>query len=314
MKKKLGFIGITLLLVFAFAQFVVAQNNEQVQEIIIEKEAYDPLIPQMFVFDKENNIFAGLNNADNTVDLIRYDGEKLEIFKSILVDVVAKRHDVEHIYRPKGIAIYENHLVFLASHRDSCYLSVINLTGESVKKLYFAGSADAFSYNSEAKELYVAGETATGYDLIALNTSNGIDKIDLGEAVSLHYRQPRLADEIAKKDPAGVGISSVAILVVFLSLLLLAVIFKSTGKFFISSATKNEKKINVHVAETQKGTSDVSGEVYAAIFTAIHLYNEELHDLENTVLTINKVSRTYSPWSSKIHGLNTYFNNIGYKK
>jgi hypothetical protein len=47
--------------------------------------------------------------------------------------------------------------------------------------------------------------------------------------------------------------------------------------------------------------------VYAAIAAAIYLYGEELHDVENTVLTINKVSRTYSPWSSKIHGLNTYF-------
>ncbi|MCL2502045.1 MAG: hypothetical protein FWE99_02825 [Bacteroidales bacterium] len=47
--------------------------------------------------------------------------------------------------------------------------------------------------------------------------------------------------------------------------------------------------------------------LYAAIAAAIHLYGEELHDVENAVLTINKVSRTYSPWSSKIHGLNTYF-------
>jgi hypothetical protein len=50
-----------------------------------------------------------------------------------------------------------------------------------------------------------------------------------------------------------------------------------------------------------------SGDVYAAIASAIYLYSEELHDVESTVLTINKVSRTYSPWSSKIHGLNTYF-------
>ena len=54
-------------------------------------------------------------------------------------------------------------------------------------------------------------------------------------------------------------------------------------------------------------SEDTGQGVYAAIASAIHLYGEELHDIENTVLTINKVSRTYSPWNSKIHGLNTYF-------
>ena len=49
--------------------------------------------------------------------------------------------------------------------------------------------------------------------------------------------------------------------------------------------------------------------VYAAIATAIYLYSEELHDVENTVLTMNRVSRAYSPWSSKFLGLNTYFLN-----
>lgn len=311
MKKKIRFIGTILLLVFALTQFAVAQSNEEQVNVLV-KEAYDPLIPQMFVFDKENNIFAGLNNADNTVDLIHYDGKILNVFKRIVVDIVAKRHDVEFIYRPKGIAIYENFIVFLASHRDSCYLSVINLKGDEVKKLNFSGSADAFSYNSEAKELYIAGETAKGYDLIALDASNGIDKINLNDAASLHYRQPRLSEEIEKKDPSGVGMAAVAISVVFLSLILLATVFKGVGNLFASSSRK--KSGQQIVSETKKEKSDVSGEVYAAIFTAIHLYNEELHDLENTVLTINKVSRTYSPWSSKIHGLNTYFNNIGYKK
>ena len=43
--------------------------------------------------------------------------------------------------------------------------------------------------------------------------------------------------------------------------------------------------------------------VYAAIAMALYLYQNELHDYENTVLTINKVSKNYSPWSSKLYGL-----------
>ena len=59
----------------------------------------------------------------------------------------------------------------------------------------------------------------------------------------------------------------------------------------------------------QKATSPVpvqgglSGEVVAAIVMALHLYSSEIHDQEDPVITMIRVSRTYSPWSSKIYGL-----------
>jgi hypothetical protein len=54
----------------------------------------------------------------------------------------------------------------------------------------------------------------------------------------------------------------------------------------------------------------MSGEVNAAIAMTIHLYLSEMHDYENTVLTIQKVSRNYSPWSSKIYTLRKTPNKI----
>ena len=50
-------------------------------------------------------------------------------------------------------------------------------------------------------------------------------------------------------------------------------------------------------------------EEYAAIATVIHLYHNELHDQEYTIMTINKVARAYSPWNAKFHSLNHYFFN-----
>jgi len=46
---------------------------------------------------------------------------------------------------------------------------------------------------------------------------------------------------------------------------------------------------------------DISGETFAAIAMALHLYaNEtEVHDIETTILTIEQVRKNYSPWSSK---------------
>ncbi len=55
----------------------------------------------------------------------------------------------------------------------------------------------------------------------------------------------------------------------------------------------------------------ITGEVSAAISAALHLYFNEMHDDEKTVLTISKISKRYSPWSSKIYnvtkGLNRRF-------
>ena len=41
----------------------------------------------------------------------------------------------------------------------------------------------------------------------------------------------------------------------------------------------------------------------SAIALAVKLNKAEMHDRESDVITINKVARVYSPWSSKIHGL-----------
>ena len=89
--------------------------------------------------------------------------------------------------------------------------------------------------------------------------------------------------------------------VVFLALLFLYIVFSNLTKLLnlnLKRVLKREGKIE----EVKKDLS-ISGEVNAAIAMAIHLYFAEMHDNENTVLTINKVSRTYSPWSSKIYGL-----------
>jgi glutaconyl-CoA/methylmalonyl-CoA decarboxylase subunit delta len=48
---------------------------------------------------------------------------------------------------------------------------------------------------------------------------------------------------------------------------------------------------------------EMSGEVNAAIATAIYLYFNEQHDYESNIITIRKVSRNYSPWNSKIYNM-----------
>ena len=54
----------------------------------------------------------------------------------------------------------------------------------------------------------------------------------------------------------------------------------------------------------------ISGEATAAIAMALHLYLDEIHDKESGVLTIKRISKTYSPWSSKIYAVRNQFNRL----
>lgn len=112
-------------------------------------------------------------------------------------------------------------------------------------------------------------------------------------------------EKFEQHDSIGIGMSITAMFVVFCGLLLLYVSFKIVGNIAIKLSKRNEMK--AHGITDQKAAKEVlgatSGEVYAAIAMAMHEYQEDVHDIEDMRLTINKVKRTYSPWSSKIYML-----------
>lgn len=112
------------------------------------------------------------------------------------------------------------------------------------------------------------------------------------------------SQRLSERDPYGVIMAMTAMSVVFVALIILYLVFKQIG---LSSIRLSRRKAEQAAgpAKTVENPDAVSGEVYAAIATAVHLHimQEEAHDVEETILTINKVARTYSPWSSKIYGL-----------
>ncbi|MCX6165130.1 MAG: hypothetical protein NTU73_09800, partial [Ignavibacteriae bacterium] len=61
---------------------------------------------------------------------------------------------------------------------------------------------------------------------------------------------------------------------------------------------KNPESQPVVVVKKEK-TDDLS----AIIAATIHLYLQEVHDFQNYSLTIKRIDKIYSPWSSKIYGL-----------
>lgn len=110
-------------------------------------------------------------------------------------------------------------------------------------------------------------------------------------------------DNFKANDSWGIGMTVTAMAVVFSGLFLLFVIFKQIGNFSIAASKRNAQKAAGASATVAADAGQESGEIFAAIGAALYEMSDDNHDIENTVLTIRKVQKTYSPWSSKIYGL-----------
>lgn len=120
-----------------------------------------------------------------------------------------------------------------------------------------------------------------------------------------------------QQDQTGIVMAITAMSVVFITLVLLAVLFTLLGRYMhkVAAAKKAAseaptKKAAVHVSENKNVTlGDINGEEIAAIAVALRRYSDDMHDIESEIITINRVARAYSPWSSKIYGLNNIMPN-----
>lgn len=113
-------------------------------------------------------------------------------------------------------------------------------------------------------------------------------------------------EKFAEHDSTGIGMAISAMSVVFSGLLLLFISFYVVGKLSVRFLKKNAMKakgITDKQEAKEKRLGQAPGEVFAAIAMAMHEYQNDVHDVEDTVLTITRVKRSYSPWSSKIYTL-----------
>ena len=98
----------------------------------------------------------------------------------------------------------------------------------------------------------------------------------------------------------------IGFVLVFAVLVILIYIMRGMGMVFTrqKKAAKVAEKGSTAVAATEEEHEAISDqEIAAAIITALKLYKSNLHDQESEMLTIHRITRAYSPWSSKIHGL-----------
>ncbi len=101
----------------------------------------------------------------------------------------------------------------------------------------------------------------------------------------------------------GLTVSVVGFSIVIVALTLLVIVFQKLPKLLNITFKK------VSLGRKPKGADyasyeddyNIEGNVTAAIGLALHLYFNELHDEESDIVTIKKIRKAYSPWSSKIY-------------
>jgi len=105
----------------------------------------------------------------------------------------------------------------------------------------------------------------------------------------------------------GWTVAIVGYSIVFVALVVLILIFNTIPKILRMQVRSELRKKGKHVSEEEDDVH-VKGDEIAAISMAIHMYLNEMHDEEPGFITINRIQKRYSPWSSKIY--NIYNNSI----
>lgn len=94
--------------------------------------------------------------------------------------------------------------------------------------------------------------------------------------------------------------------IVFAALVTMIGVFTLVPKLYAFQVKNRLRRQGKLAPNEQMSDKDlqVSGDVNAAIALGLFMYFNELHDEESNVITIKSVQRRYSPWSSKIYGMN----------
>lgn len=167
-----------------------------------------------------------------------------------------------------------------------------------------ASSAAGISIPQEQTE--IAGDA--GVQEVAAESgevSADAESVSSIETDARKLKQAEKADNLKEKDAYGGALTIMSMCVVLLALIVLSILFMCFGKVSSSFQSRKKKEAHDNNPLTSGETSDApdSGETIAAIALALDEYFGGKHDIEDTILTIKRMRRAYSPWNSKIYNM-----------
>ncbi len=309
-KSKLyfGLIGVFLITLLSGAYANENQNvNQKDSLVLIENTITQNLImqgqngisPQNLVFDEKNMVFYVINTKNNSLDIIDYSlNDSLRFVNKISLSDFGKI-PVAVAYSKNIVAVTINKEIEL----DSSNVVFFNEKGEFIKVFSVAPFVKSILFDPSGEKVYVSNSNTSGYKINVIDISKGIENATGANITTITYQKEKAGDAFIKLDPYGFGMAIIAMSVVFSALVFLYIVFKYIGKLNTSQSRKKALIKKGKVVEASKIIEDPAGDVYAVIALALYMYQSQLHDEENTVITMEKVARSYSPWNSKIYGL-----------
>ena len=212
------------------------------------------------------------------------------------------RGDEKTLVRPHQQAVFwaDNkpsngtfHLNFKLDPNKENYIALYEADGETLidEMTIPAGmlANQSYGYEKDGVKNDKTGNLATVLPRATPNSNNFVE----GE-------NPKII-ALKENDPWGGMMTVTAMFVVFMALFSLFLAFKFTGK--TAKWLTRRKAIESGRIVVEDADHELSGEVLAAISAAIYEMEQDVHDIESTILTIDEVKRNYSPWSSKIYSL-----------
>lgn len=169
----------------------------------------------------------------------------------------------------------------------------------------FAGVAQDGTMNIDQTDTVVSqlpdGQEAVEGDWVNSSEVNTVEESSTARAMS----QEEKARSAKENDPYGGAVTLIAMCIVVGALVVLSVLFMIFGK--ISKGLLSKKKLDAQ-GKTREDVDDShedvdSGEAIAAIAMALSEHFANNHDIEDTILTIRRMKRAYSPWNSKIYNI-----------
>ena len=321
-------VGLVLTVGTAFAQTGRGVNppagavpTPVVDELAQQPLCSEALAPMDFTSNEacyipEKKAFVLIDSIDCAVDLLVRQADGLQRVGRFTTDTYRGRHDLVNILRPKSVSVLGDKILVLASSKkDTSYLAVVSMDPvkcndeqgfdslKAVSVIGFSSNAYAFHVDPANNEIIAVGKNPVGYDINFVSFANGVENITSSSA--FHYHVPKQSERIQASDPYGAGLAVVAVSVVFFALVCIMFMMGGYGKLI--QRFQNRKQASGKATATS-GTGNASeGEVYAAIAAAIYAYSQDLHDVEDTVITIQKTERAWTPWNAKFYNMNRYF-------
>jgi len=311
-----GLLSFAMLTVMAQPQHEAPHHDGQPAEQPHEGCMMHSMVPSVdfqsvkICYAPQLGAFVAIDSVECAVHMVAMADGKLDTVGSFVTDNIRKRHDLKNILRPVSVSAMGPYVLVLASAvNDTAYVAILDSNMNLLARRSF--SSPMYAMHREHGTLIVAGRNPYGYDINLLPLRRlDFEAFENGEIISHHYRVAKQSEKIKESDPVGYGLTAVAVAVVFLALICISIIITGSGKLITGAEERRKKKAAEPKGRTIKPVSNGTTselEVIAAIGAAIQLYNDELHDEEENVITIQKVEREWTPWNAKFYNMNRYF-------